>query len=389
MSFTLTPTETQTMLRDATDRLVKREGPLAKREAVGSSGIGHSPRMWQLLADSGLLSIELDERHGGSAGSFADLAVILESLGRGWVAEPLVPTVVLAAHLLSAMASDDIRQALLPKVAAGTLKLALAHDESGPRYAPHSVRTTAVRSGTGFVLKGNKAVVVGGSVADHVLVSARTSGGDQDLDGISLFLVERHAPGLRVLGYATLGGVDAADLTLDRVQVSESALIGAEGRAGPRVDHALDRAVVALCCEAIGIMDALNELTLAHLKTRRQFGRAIGAFQVLQHRMADMAMACELARSVSLLAVQAIDSGDRHHSACMASAAKVRVGEAARCVGRGAIQLHGGMGMTLECSVGHFFRRLVEIEILFGSIEQHLIRFSELSRESQALETAT
>ena len=376
MEFSLS--ETQQLLQETASRLLRDRYSFEQRKAVLARPEGFSRELWAELAGLGLLGIEIEERFGGSGGGFAALAVVLQAFGRSLVVEPYLPTVILGAGLLARAGSPAQQMALLPKIGAGELTLALAQGEPDGRYALHHVATTARRQGAEYRLDGRKAVVLGGDAADWLIVPARTSGAVTDRAGISLFLVERGRPGVELRPYPMIDGRGAAELALDGVLVPASALLGAADAGLALVEEAVDRGIAAVCCEALGAMAALNELTLEYLKTRVQFGRPIGRFQVLQHRMVDMMMAQEQARSMALLAATSVGEADAAARAKALSAAKVQIGRSAQIVGRGAIQLHGGIGLTMEYSAGHYFRRLTAIEAMFGDIDHHLARFAAL-----------
>ena len=374
MDFTLT--ETQTLLQDTANRLVRERYSFEDRKKIVAGERSYSQALWAEFAELGLLGVEIDEDCGGSGGSFADLAVVLEAFGRGLVIEPYLSTVVIGAGLVSAAATGERRQDILSRIAAGDLKLALAHGEARARYALEHVETTARRDGGDLIIDGAKAVVLGGDSADMLIVSARTNGGMTDKNGISLFMVDAKAPGVHMRAYRNMDDRGAAEISFENVRVPESALLGPLDAALPLIEAAYDRGAAALCCEGIGAMSAVNAITLDYLKTRTQFGRAIGKFQVLQHRMADMAMAEEQARSMVYLAVDFANEKDAAVRGSFTSAAKVQISNSGQIVGRGAIQLHGGIGMTIEYVAGHYLRRLTAIEKMFGDLDYHLGRFS-------------
>ncbi|QRN93660.1 acyl-CoA dehydrogenase family protein [Archangium violaceum] len=374
MDFSLT--DTQRMLRDTAVRLIRERYGFESRAKILASAEGFSRELWATFAEMGLLGVELPEQHGGIGGTFQDLAIVLEAFGRGMVVEPFLPTVVLGAGLIRAAGSEAQKSSVLPRVAEGALFLAFAHGEPRSRYSLTHVATTARRDAEGYTLNGAKAVVLGGDCADLLLVSARTAGKADDRDGLSLFLVERGAPGLRIRGYPNVDGTRAAEVALEGVRVPHSALLGGEGGAFPFIQQAIDRGIAALCAEAVGNMQALNELTLDYLKTRIQFGVPIGSFQVLQHHMVDMFIAHEQARSMAILAADRADSADAQARTKAISAAKVQIGRSGRFIGQQAIQLHGGIGTTLEYSAGHYFKRLTTIDRTFGDADFHLTRFA-------------
>ncbi|WP_375772727.1 acyl-CoA dehydrogenase family protein [Archangium gephyra] len=376
MDFSLS--DTQQMLRDTAARLIRERYGFEARAKILASADGFSREMWATFAELGLLGVELPEELGGIGGSFQDLAIVLEAFGRGMVVEPFIPTVVLGAGLLRAAGSEAQKSELLPRLAEGRLFLAFAHGEPRSRYSLTHVTATATGGADGYTLDGAKAVVLGGDCADVLIVSARTAGKPDSRDGLSLFLVERGAPGLKIRGYSTVDGTRAAEVTLAGVRVPRSALLGPEGGAFPFIQQALDRGIAALCSEAVGNMQALNEVTLDYLKTRTQFGVPIGSFQVLQHHMVDMYIAQEQARSMAILAADRADSPDAPARTKAISAAKVQIGRSGRFVGQWAIQLHGGIGTTMEYSAGHYFKRLTAIDRTFGDADFHLSRFATL-----------
>jgi len=374
MDFSLT--ETQRMLAETTDRLVHERYGFEERKKIIAGPDGFSRAMWAQFAELGLTGIGIDEAHDGLGGGMADLAVVAEAFGRALVVEPYMPTLVLGAGTLGLAGSDAQKARILPQVVAGECFLALAHGEPKSRYTLCHVETKAVADGSDHLLTGAKAVVLGGDAADHFLVSARTDGADSNPHGISLFLVPRDAPGLAIRAYANIDGTRAADLTLDRVRVPAEARIGQLGHGLPIVTHAIDRAIAYLAAEAVGAMEALNALTLDYLKTRTQFGQPIGAFQVLQHRMVDMAVALEQARSMAILACDRADDTHPHERQRAISAAKVQIGRSGRLIGQSAVQMHGGIGITDEYIGGHYFKRLTLIDRTFGDADHHLSRFA-------------
>ena len=372
MDFNLT--DEQRQLRDTLARFVQKDYAFEKRKAILKSKDGYSREAWKQLADMGLTAIGLPEAHGGLPGNAVDTMVVMEVLGRGLVVEPYVATVVLGAGLVARAGSEAQQQAILPAVASGERLLALAHEETGGRYEIEHVTTTAKKQGNAYVLNGAKTVVLHGAQADTLVVSARTSGKERDAQGISLFLVDRKAAGVSVRDNPTHDGQRAAEVAFKNVRAE---LLGKEGQGHALVEHAVDYGIAALCAEAVGNMAALVEITLAYVKTRKQFGVPIGSFQVLQHRLADMVMYVEQARSMMLLAASRVDSADRAERRRALSAAKVFVGQAARYVGQQGVQLHGGIGVTDEASAGHYFKRLTLINATFGDADHHLGRFSD------------
>ncbi len=374
MDFKLT--ETQILLQDTANRLVRERYTFEERKKIVAGESSYSQALWNEFAELGLLGVEIDEDCGGIGGSFADLAIVLEAFGRGLVVEPYLSTVVIGAGLVGAAATGERRKDILSRIAEGKLKLALAHGEAKARYVLEHVETRARRDGGDFVLDGAKAVVLGGDGADTLIVSARTDGGTSDRNGISLFMVDPKAAGIHLRPYRNMDDRGAAEISFENVRVPASALLGPLNGALPLIEAAYDRGAAALCCDGIGAMAAMNAITLEYLKTRTQFGRTIGKFQVLQHRMADMAMAEEQARSMAYLAVEYATEKEAAVRGRFISAAKVQISNSGQIVGRGAIQLHGGIGMTIEYVAGHYLRRLTSTEKMFGDIDYHIGRFA-------------
>ncbi len=375
MDFNLS--DTQRMLEDTAVRLVRERYGFEQRKQILASPEGFSRELWSTFAELGLLGIEVPEEHGGIGGSFQDVAIVLEAFGRGLVVEPYLATIVLGGGIVALAGSAAQQAEILSPMAAGELFLALAHGEPKSRYSLNHVETKAEKTGTGYRLSGAKAVVLGGDCADLFIVSARTSGQALDKTGISLFLVERDAKGLGIRAYPNVDGTRAAELTIDNVEVPASALLGPEGAAYPFIEHAIDRGIAAVCAEAVGIMTALNDVTLDYLKTRTQFGTPIGAFQVLQHRMVDMVVAQEQASSLSILASDRASDPRPNERRKAISGAKVQIGKSGRLIGQDSVQMHGGIGITMEYIAGHYFKRLTMIDRLFGDADHHLARFAD------------
>ncbi|HEY5210538.1 MAG TPA: acyl-CoA dehydrogenase family protein [Stellaceae bacterium] len=367
--------EEQRLLDETVRRLVRDEYAFADRKKYLVEPHGYSAALWAKYAELGLLGLPFAEEHGGFGGGGIETMIVMEAFGRGLALEPYLATVVLGGGLVALAGSDAQKSDILPEVAAGTLLLALAHSERRARYNLAHVETAAKASGAGFVLDGHKTMVLHGGAAHKYIVSARTASATTDRNGISLFIVDREAKGVAVHDYQTVDGQRAADVTLTGVSVGGDALLGPRDGALPIISRVTDRAVAALCAEAVGIMETLNAMTLDYIKTRKQFGVAIGSFQVLQHRMVDMVIALEQAKSMEILAAMSVDSADANERARAISAAKVQSGLSGRLVGQQAIQLHGGIGMTDEYAAGHYFKRLSSIEYTFGDTDYHLDRF--------------
>ncbi len=369
--------EIQQALQDSLRRFLAKEYDFEKRRHISRSAAGYSKEHWKALAELGVLGLGVPEAHGGMGGSPVDTMLVMESFGRAMVLEPYLPTVVLCGGLVRDLGSEAQQAAVLPAIAMGELILAFAHYEQGSRYALESVTTQAKRAGDGYVLTGAKSVVLAGAQADKLIVSARTAGGVRDGAGVSLFLVDREAPGVTVHGYVTQDGGRAAEVKLADVRVGADALLGQEGAALPAIERAVDLGIAPLCAEPVGAMNALLETTREYLKTRKQFGVPIGKFQALQHRMADMLIATEQARSMAIVAAVKVQSEGAAERRRMVSSAKALVGQSARYVGQQAVQLHGGMGVTDELAAAHLFKRLTVINITFGDVDHHLAQVSD------------
>lgn len=368
--------EEQRALQEALGRFLAREYDSAKRRARMASEEGFSRQTWARFAELGILGVSFPEDVMGRQGSAVDTMLVMELLGRALVVEPYLSTVVLCGSLLCDT-GNEAQRAMAGSIAAGKLLMALAHHEPGTRYELRRVTARARDRGNGYVLNGLKSVVLGGPSADRLIVSARTLGSVRDEHGISLFLVERSSPGLSVRSCATHDGGRAAEVELADVHVPEEALLGPRDGALPAIERAIDRANAALCAEAVGILERLNEETLAYLQTRRQFGQPLANFQALRHRLVDMVVATEQARSMAILAAIRADSRDAAERRRAVSAAKAYVGQAARRVGQEAVQLHGGMGVVDELDVSHRFRRLTMIDATFGDADHHFGAFSD------------
>jgi alkylation response protein AidB-like acyl-CoA dehydrogenase len=368
-------TDEQLALRDTLQRFITNEYDFEHRRGIARTPFGLSREAWARYADLGILALPLPEEDGGLGGNSVDLMPVMEWVGRGLLLEPYLSTVVLTGQLIANLGTRTQRNTLLAGIGSGQLFVALAHYEPHSRYTLEHVSTSAQLERDGYLLSGFKNVVLDAPSADQILISARTSGSADDATGISLFIVPRAAGGVKLRAYPTQDGRRAADIALDRVKVGLDACLGSPSVALPFLERAIDKANAALCAEAVGIMDALNEHTLEHLKARKQFGVPIGSFQALQHRMVDMVTAAEQARSMAILAAVRADSNDPAERSRAVSGAKAYVMQAARFVGQQAIQLHGGMGVVDELIVSHYFKRLTVIGLTYGDADHHLARF--------------
>jgi alkylation response protein AidB-like acyl-CoA dehydrogenase len=368
-------TEEQELLRSSLQRLLREQYDFETRRKIIATEQGFSRKHWDAFAELGLLAAPFSEDFGGLGEGILANMIIMQQFGRHLVVEPFFETIVLAGGVIEQAGTKAQREEFLPEIAAGKATWALAWSEARSRYDLSNVSAIAERSGDEYVLSGAKAAVIGAPWADRLIVSVRTSGDPRDRRGVSLFIVDRQSADLHLQSFKTIDGRRAAEIALKSVRVPSDRMLGEEGGGVAILEAARDRAIAALCAEAVGAMTELNSATLEYTKTRKQFGVALGTFQVLQHRMVDMFIA--LQESISLtqhlnLALTDNEPG----SSKLASAAKSKVGEAARFVGEQAIQLHGGMGMSDELNVGHYFKRIAAINLQFGDPTYHLMRYT-------------
>ena len=369
-------TEEQTLLRNTVQSLLSDKYDFDTRRKVAKSADGWRPEIWAQFAELGLLAAPFSEEMGGLGGGAIETMIVMEEFGRHLVIEPYVETVVIAGGFLREGGSPAQQEAHIPGIVGGETVWAFAYAEPQGRYNLADLTTTAKKDGSGYVINGYKAVVLGAPWAQKLIVTARTSGGQRDRDGVSVFIVDKSAAGVSTRDYPTVDGRRASEITFENVKVDADALIGAEGKGLPLVEKITDQAIAALSAEAIGCMKELNTATVEYCKTRKQFGVPIGKFQVLQHRMVDMFMAYEQSVSMTYMVNLKLDEGDAERTKA-AAGAKVQIGKAGRFVGQQAVQLHGGMGMTDELNVGHYFKRLTMIDTQFGNIDYQLKRYSE------------
>jgi alkylation response protein AidB-like acyl-CoA dehydrogenase len=374
----------QQQLREAVEQFLAKEYPFERLRAAKSSA-AWDPAVWRGLAELGVTAINVPSSLGGLGYGPMETLVLMGACGPSLLLEPVLTSAVIATVLLREFERAEPAAELLRAMAGGGRIAAVAHFEPGTRYDSRRVDTRARRAGEGYRLDGRKSVVVHAGLADTLLVSARTRGDGGDPEGVSLFLVPRTLPGVRLVEYANVDGQRAADVHLEEACLPEASRLGAEGGALAAIETAFDHGLAALCAEAVGIMQSLINATIEYLRTRQQFGQSIGRFQALQHRVADMVVHLEQARSMSYLAALRCASADLDERRRALSAAKVVIGDAARFIGQQAVQLHGGMGMTDELKVSHCFKRLTAIEILFGDSDAHLERYAALTRGRREL----
>jgi pimeloyl-CoA dehydrogenase small subunit len=373
--------EEQELLRNSVARFLADNYSFETFRNVSRSEPGWRRAIWKQFAELGLLGASLPEAFGGLGGSAVETMIVMEAFGRALVVEPYVPTVVIAGGLLRAAGSEPQKQEWLPRIASGDAVIAFAFAEPQGRYNLADLATTARKHGAGFVLNGQKAVVIGAPFADALIVTARTSGERRDNSGVSVFLVDARAKGVSRRDYPTMDGLRASEITFENVEVPAENLIGRHDDALSVIEQITDEAIAAHCAEALGAMRVMQESTVEYSKTRKQFGVPIGKFQVLQHRMVDMFMQVE--QSASMVLMVTLKLGERaQERKKAASATKVQVGRAGRFVGQGAVQILGGMGMTDELALGHYFKRVTMIDTLYGNTDHHLARYASLQKRS-------
>ncbi|MDF0498977.1 pimeloyl-CoA dehydrogenase small subunit [Bradyrhizobium yuanmingense] len=375
MEFDLS--EEQRLLKESCDRMLIDIYDFEERKKCAEEKGGWSRKIWSRLSEQGLLGLPFSQIDGGFGASAVEVSIVMESLGRALVLEPYLPTVVISGGFLRHGASAAQKAAHIPSIVAGRTTFAFAQLEKNSRYDLDDVAVSAIKRCDGWVINGEKFVVINGENAESLIVTARTKGAQRDKRGIGVFLVPADSKGISKQTYPTQDGLHAANITFTGVEVSSDAVIGDPENALPLIERVVDQACAALCAEAVGLMDESLKETVKHLKTREQFGVQIGSFQSLQHRAADMFVALELARSVAMFASVAADFEDPAERAKAVSAAKVLIGRSSKFIGQESIQLHGGMGMTMEAKIGHYFKRLTMAERTFGDADYHLRRISD------------
>jgi alkylation response protein AidB-like acyl-CoA dehydrogenase len=366
----------QKLLSDTLKRFLATGYNFDARAKIMAAPAGYSEDVWAALAEMGLLGVPFAEEYGGFGGTTVDMMIVMEAFGEGLLVEPYLATVGLGGRFIARGGSAAQKERILPALIQGKIKMAFAHTEPAARYDVAHVTLPAQRSGDGWVLSGDKRMVLHGGAADLLVVSARTAGGDRDEAGLTLFLVERSAPGVALTEYRTIDNLRVADIRLSNVAVRRESVIGAEGGGFALAEEVVDYATALVCAEAVGAIKYAHDATLQYLKERRQFGVPIGTFQALQHRMVDILISLEQARSIATLACVKVDTAAATERRRVVSAAKIKIADAARHVSQEAVQLHGGMGMTEELKISHTFRRLTMIAQAFGDADHHLERFA-------------
>jgi len=370
--------EEQTLLRNSVSKFLSDNYTFETFKTISRTEPGWKRENWKQFAELGLLGASLPEDYGGLGGGPVDTMIVMEEFGRALVVEPYVQTVVVGGNFFNLGGSESQKKEWLPKIANGETVIAFAFAEPQGRYNYADLTTTAKKQGAGYVISGHKAVVLGAPWADTLLVTARTAGGQRDEKGVTVFLVDKKSRGISTRDYPTIDGLRASEITLENVEVPATNVVGAPDEGLALIDHVTDYAIAAHCSEAVGAMKVLLDATVEYSKTRKQFGVPIGKFQVLQHRMVDMFMNREQSASITLMVTLKLGEGEVERKKA-ASAAKVQIGKAGRFVGQNAVQIHGGMGMTDELNVGHYFKRLTMLDTLYGNVDHHLRRYASLS----------
>ena len=375
MDFTFN--EEQTLIQDQVDQFVQKEYDWETRQSLSNSDLGFGEDNWKKFAELGWLGISVSEESGGFGGSAIESMLIMEAFGKGLVVEPFLETMIMSGGILDNHGSDQQKSSVLEPAIAGEMQLALAYAEPQSRFNLSDVVTEAKEEGENFILNGYKSVVMNGPSAEKIIVSARTSGSQMEEEGISLFIVDAASEGLNRTNYKTVDGKRASDITIENLSVSKENIIGPINSGFAILDSAIDTAILAISAEAVGAMEVLYKTTVEYTKTREQFGTAIGKFQVLQHRMVDMFMEYEQCKSLLYMATMKHEEGSVDAKKAI-SGLKYQVGKAGKFIGQQAVQLHGGMGVTDELNVGHYFKRLTTVGTIFGNTDYHLKKYTSL-----------
>jgi alkylation response protein AidB-like acyl-CoA dehydrogenase len=375
MDFTFN--EEQSLIQDQVDQFIQKEYDWETRQSLSNSDLGFGQENWQKFAELGWLGISVSEDSGGFGGSAIESMLIMEAFGKGLVVEPFLETMIMSGGIIDDHGTVEQKSVLLEPAIAGDMQLALAYAEPQSRFNLSDVVTEAKADGENFILNGYKSVVMNGPSANKIIISARTSGSQLDENGITLFVIDSEASGLNKTNYKTVDGRRASDLTIENVSVSQDDIVGELDLGYKILDSAIDKAILAISAEAVGAMEVLYKATVEYTKTREQFGTAIGKFQVLQHRMVDMFMEYEQCKSLLYMATMKHEEGAVDSKKAI-SGLKYQVGKAGKFIGQQAVQLHGGMGVTDELNVGHYFKRLTTVGTIFGNTDYHLKKYTSL-----------
>jgi alkylation response protein AidB-like acyl-CoA dehydrogenase len=351
------------------------------REKIVKTEEGWKPENWSKFAELGLLSVPFSEDHGGLGGTAVDSMVVMEQFGKGLVVEPFMPSILLSGNLISKLANESQANEIIPKIIEGESRYVFAYAEPQSRFDLSDVKTSSTKDGDEYTLNGFKSVVFGASMATHIIIAARTSGDQRSEDGITLFLADIKSNGITLQTYPTIDEYRASEVVIENLKISSDMVLGEVDKAYPVVEEVIDLATIAACSEAVGVLQVLKDSTIDYCKQRKQFGQPISKNQAIQHKLVDMMIEYEQAKSILYAAVTAdLSNADERKKAV--SGAKARIGQSIKFVGESAIQLHGGMGMVDEYMISHYFKRATMLGVLFGNVDFHMKRFVGLTQSN-------
>ena len=373
--------EEQTLLDNMVTSFVRDNYDWDTRCSIVKTESGWKEENWKQFAELGLLGVPFDESHGGLGGQATDVMIVMEQFGKGLVVEPYMSSIILAGGLISKLGSDNQKDTIIPEIISGNQRYVFAYAEPQSRFDLFDVKCSASLDGENYVINGFKSVVFGASMATHVIISARTSGDQRSKSGITLFMVDIKSEGITLQNYPTIDEYRASEVVIENLKVSKDNILGSIDGSYEAIEEQIDLSTIAVCSEAVGILQVLKDSTNDYCKNRKQFGQPIGANQVIKHRLVDMMIEYEQAKSILYMAVTA-DLSNPIERRKAASAAKARIGKAIKFVGENAIQLHGGMGVVDEYMISHFFKRATMIGILFGNVDFHMKRYIELTQSN-------
>ena len=371
--------EEQTLLDNMVTSFVRDNYDWDTRCSIVKTESGWKEENWKQFAELGLLGVPFDQTYGGLGGQATDVMIVMEQFGKGLVVEPYMPSIILAGGLISKLGSDKQKDSIIPEIISGNQRYVFAYAEPQSRFDLFDVKCSASLDGDNYVINGFKSVVFGASMATHVIISARTSGDQRSKSGITLFMVDIKSEGITLQNYPTIDEYRASEVVIENLKVSKDNILGSIDSSYEAIEEQIDLSTIAVCSEAVGILQVLKDSTNDYCKNRKQFGQPIGANQVIKHRLVDMMIEYEQAKSILYMAVTA-DLSNPIERRKAASAAKARIGKAIKFVGENAIQLHGGMGVVDEYMISHFFKRATMIGILFGNVDFHMKRYIELTQ---------
>ncbi|MDC3204582.1 acyl-CoA dehydrogenase [Pelagibacteraceae bacterium] len=374
-------TEEQTLLENMVTSFVRDDYDWDTRCSIVKTEEGWKEENWKKFAELGLLGVPFEEDHGGLGGEATDIMIVMEQFGKGLVVEPYMPSIILAGGLISKLGSADQKNSIIPEIISGDRRYVFAYAEPQSRFDLFDVKCSATLDGDNYIINGFKSVVFGAGMATHLIISARTDGDQRSKSGITLFLVDIKSDGITLQNYPTIDEYRASEVVIENLTVSKENILGELGNSYEAIEEQVDLSTIAICSEAVGILQVLKDSTNDYCKNRKQFGQSISANQAIQHRLVDMMIEYEQAKSILYMAITAdLSNSDERRKA--ASAAKARIGKAIKFVGENAIQLHGGMGVVDEYMISHFFKRATMIGILFGNVDFHMKRYTDLTQSN-------